>query len=745
MATTIAGGASGADERHVLDPELPIPLPHLAASSFNPKLKLPSRTQYFSSIIANPDNAPVQNIDPGVFNVELLNEGLCLRPLRLSREAPFSTDPDWAGGNVKVGTYEGTQAAITHVYERLEGAFGSYLDALGIESTLPRYVELEKQKENYKFSQYPLNADGTPASYPPHLDIIPAKDADPIWDIFDKLGLAEASVIIQKILPDEFLGKTKDWLLRKLRAKVEGTPEQGLTIQDVVDYNKLHRKSGTDIAKGENIGLKHDWFSDRRFAEQSFSGTNPVTIAKPSEALIEEFIETATRNGDDEWAEMLPRVKGSLLVQDYSYFRKAIGVGPREIMQHQEPGADKCWSVAAVALFQLHDDGKLHPIAITIDYKETMANSVTLFNKRKHPSDPTDGEKEDWPWRYAKTCALSSDWIRHELTVHLSDAHFVEEAIIVATNRTIPMDHIIYKVLSPHWYKTLSLNAAARSTLVPQVVQDIVGFSPQQTSNFVKHAYEEFDFVGNYVPQQLERRGFPGDPSSLKDERYKNYPYAKDMSYMWLVIRQYVKEMLLSEYNESDEIVHERIKNDSYIANWCTEVQTAGWIKTFPTITNLDQLVDAITMCIHIAAPYHTAVNYLQNYYQAFVAAKPSSLCTEPPTTLDQLKAYNESNLVEALPINRQRQWLLASHIPWLLSFKVASDRSLLNFALSQYLVYKWKSGEKEKKIWQATHNFYVALVKLQKHFYEVAEEMDEGSIPYMVLDPGNTAVSILI
>jgi len=35
---------------------------------------------------------------------------------------------------------------------------------------------------------------------------------------------------------------------------------------------------GTDIEAGRNIGLLPDWFSDRRFADQSFTGTNPTTI-----------------------------------------------------------------------------------------------------------------------------------------------------------------------------------------------------------------------------------------------------------------------------------------------------------------------------------------------------------------------------------------------------------------------------------------------------------------------------------
>ncbi|KAI1175013.1 lipoxygenase [Nemania sp. FL0916] len=751
MVTTVLSSTSGEDERRVLDPALPL-LPSHLNNTLGPKsiLTLPARSQFLSSIVSNPDNAPIQNIDPGVFNVEILRQRLYLQAptgsLPIGQGAHLVTERDWAGGRVEVGTYEGTQAAVTQVYDRLEGAYGSFLDALGIESTLPRYVELEEQQKNYIFSSYPLNDDGQPAEYPPHLRIIPdGPDKMSIWKIFNNLGLAEAGIIIKKILPDEFLGKTKEWLLKKAREAVDGTPEQGVTIQDVVDYNELHRKSGTDIAKGENIGLQDDWFSDRRFAEQSFSGTNPVTIEKPSDALVEEFIEAAREAGDNHWATLLPKIKESLLVQDYSYFRKAIGVDPTHIMKHKEDGADECWSVASVALYQLHDNGKLHPIAITIDYKQSMKDSVTIFNKRKNPSDSTDGEKEDWPWRYAKTCALSADWIRHELTIHLGDAHLIEEAIIVATNRTIPMDHVVYRLLSPHWYKTLSLNAAARSVLVPQVIQDIIGFKPEHTSNFVKNAYEAFDFVGNYVPAQLERRGFPSDPHKLKDKRYKNYPYAKDMTAMWLVLREYVRDMLLAEWTEGEEQVNERIKADKYISDWCKEVQTAAWIRSFPTITNLDELVDAITMAIHIAAPYHTAVNYLQNYYQAFVAAKPSSLCAEPPTTLAQLKTYKEPDLVAALPLNRQRQWLLASHIPWLLSFKVASDRSLLHFALSQYAVYKYKTEKEEKKIKDATKKFYVALTGLQKYFYDVAKEMDEGSIPYMVLDPDTTAVSILI
>lgn len=198
------------------------------------------------------------------------------------------------------------------------------------------------------------------------------------------------------------------------------------------------------------------------------------------------------------------------------------------------------------------------------------------------PSDSTREKKTDWAWRYAKTCAQVSDWARHELTVHLTDSHFMEEAIIVAANRTIPMDHIVFRILQPHWYKTLSVNAAARATLVPQLVKDIIGWTPEQTSKFVKYSYENFNFVGNYVPNQLQGCGFPSDTASLDHPKYKNYPYDRNMILMWDAIRKYVHAMLLNYNGEAHADI--QVAEDQFIAHWSQEIQSAAHITTFPTI-----------------------------------------------------------------------------------------------------------------------------------------------------------------
>jgi hypothetical protein len=550
--------------------------------------------------------------------------------------------------------------------------------------------------------------------------------------------------MIKQIIPDTIAGKTARWLLSLKNGSISGAPDAGFTIDAFVKYNAEHRKSGTDIEQGKNIGLLPDWFSDRRFAEQSFTGTNPTTIEKVPQDLLAEFIDTAKRDGWDYWAQALPQIDpASLFVQDTRYFRRAFGAKPDDELSHKEPNSDNNWACAAVTLFQLRDDGKLHPISIVCDYKTSMKNSVTIFNKRKTPSDSPDIEKGDYPWRYAKTCAQVSDWLRHEVGVHLTRAHMIEEALIVATHRTIPMEHIIYTILQPHWYKTLSLNAAARETLVPQIIKDLVGVSPDALYSYVRYEYQNFDYVNNYVPNDLSKRGFPNTTDGLADKKYKNYAYAKNMLSMWNAIRKYVMSMLLMYYDK--DRADQMVQDDPYIKDWCKEVQTSGWIKTFPTITTLDQLCDALTMSIHIAAPFHSAVNYLQNFYQAFVLAKPPSLCSPLPESLASLKEYTEKSLLDALPVGRQREWLLAVQVPWLLSFKVPSDRSLITFAQSQWRAHIGGTSAEDEEIRNISELFYLDLKKLEVEFLVTSKGMDEGSIPYMVMDPSNTAVSILI
>lgn len=594
---------------------------------------------------------------------------------------------------------------------------------IGIEPSLSREIGALKRKDLYQWSH---------DDYPPHLKEIPDCVNVPAKEIFDEMGLIQTQILISRLLPNEDVSVEDIGIV--------GNPHSGSSISDIEFKNRdvelwRTQERGTDIKNGLNIGDLPDWYSDSRFAQQQFTGTNPNTIKSASKTWISQFAEEATKQGNKKVQQLLQGEDSSFYIQDCSYFRDAIGVEGHHVMQSN--GRFLC---ATVSLFQLHSDGRLHPLAIVIDFKGSFDKSVTIFNNRLNPSDSIDDEKTDWPWRYAKTCAQVADWIRHEVTIHLVNTHFIEEVIIVATNRNMDSKHPVYRLLEPHWLKTLSLNAAARASLIPNVVLQLVGLDNAQAFKFISHAFTNFDFVGQYVPNDLASRGFPSE--KLDEGRFKNYAYARNMKLMWDVLRSFVDSMIAIHYTSDAAVA-----SDHQIKDWYQEIQSqqGGQLPTFPTITTRDQLIDAVTMCIHIASPQHTAVNYLQNFYMAFVIAKPSALFQTPPDTLSKLSAYTESDLVEALPINRQREWLLSAQLPWLLSFRVADENNLLSYASSLWTLYRQKATRDEKRTAEIAKTFYNELRELISVFQDHSEQMTESTIPYTVMDPNSTAISILI
>jgi hypothetical protein len=62
----------------------------------------------------------------------------------------------------------------------------------------------------------------------------------------------------------------------------------------------------------------------------------------------------------------------------------------------------------------------------------------------------------------------------------LVNTHLVEEVTLVAAHRAFLVSHPVYRLLQPHWLKTLSINAAARSALVPNIIAKIVGVTDPQ-------------------------------------------------------------------------------------------------------------------------------------------------------------------------------------------------------------------------------------------------------------------------
>lgn len=121
---------------------------------------------------------------------------------------------------------------------------------------------------------------------------------------------------------------------------------------------------------------------------------------------------------------------------------------------------------------------------------------------------------------------------------------------------------------------------------------------------------------------------------------------------LWDKIREFVAAALKSSYLTDAEAV-----KDLAIKVFVEEMRDplGGAMEKFPEIKTVDDLIDMVVMAIHIASPQHTAVNYLQDYYQAFIPNKPGCLCAPLPTSLEALNAYKEADMIRALLANHPR------------------------------------------------------------------------------------------
>ncbi|PPQ96160.1 hypothetical protein CVT26_004795 [Gymnopilus dilepis] len=579
--------------------------------------------------------------------------------------------------------------------------------------------------------------------YPPYLRSIPAKEKKGVLDIFDFTSFVETTVVL-------FCGAD---LVASLRALAPSW-STAASMQELVSRNQgLHMRSRqegrpgglplrvddrpTDMYFSKNVGLRDDWYTDEVFGQQQFTGTNPTTIKIAPRKWIESFKKAANIQRKADVVKVLNEDAGNIFVQDYSDFRQFMGMPSRaELKNGDRHGC------AAVALFRLEAEGKLHPLAIVLDYKGSMEASVTIFNWRIN-SNMTRDQERDWPWRYAKMCAQVSDWMRHEVAIHLVNTHLVEEVIIVAAHRTLNSSHIVFQLLEPHWATTLPLNKAARETLVPKIINRMTGCTADQTYRFLNASFDDFDWTGLYIPNDLKKRGFPTTVEELDGLKYHNYGYARNILRMWHILRSFVTTVLKGAYPGGDG----QVAGDLALDALCQEVRSfnGGRLSSFPaSLKTLDDLIDFVTMCIHIASPQHTAVNYLQQYYQTFVPNKPSALYKQLPRSLDELNEFEEVDLLLALPLHQPKDWLLMAQVPYLLSFEVPDESTILSYAMATS-----DHRARQRGVPEIIKNAAQKLKDDLESFIPVVEEnsrqLDDQKTPYLVLDPSKTAISILI
>ena len=327
------------------------------------------------------------------------------------------------------------------------------MDTVNFEPAVPSPLTMQQKREYFTFTNGSDN-------YPPHLDLTGNKSAADLeassvqkstlspTDIFSRLRLAQLSTLLPALMPKTFIAKAVDGvesIAALARFGGFGTPDAGIKVKDVEDYNrrKRHQLFWKDIFDLPNVGDLQDWYTDARFAQQHFTGANPTTIERASDHWLAHFSEASKAPADRNIQQMIKNLtensRDSLYMQDYSYFRKAANVDESAIIQCEfdEPYKEGNetehrkgfrYGCASVCLFYLTEAGTLHPLSVVVDWRGSADKSLTIYNRELIKRDvalsslagKAEGsgkkleavdEAEDWPWRYGKFHASSNKTI----------------------------------------------------------------------------------------------------------------------------------------------------------------------------------------------------------------------------------------------------------------------------------------------------------------------------------------------
>lgn len=309
------------------------------------------------------------------------------------------------------------------------------MDTANFEPLVPSPLTREQK---LKFFAFTNSSD----KYPPHLNLAGNVEAAEMEEdenhkstlspskIFSLMRLLQLSSLLPGVVPDIIggIGRGAAWVIFGSM----GTPDKGEKLADVEKFNrdargryKFQRK---DIFDLPNVGDLKDWYSDARFAQQQFTGTNPTTIERASNDWLQHFIQAAKAPEDaaakKTIADLSHNCRDSLYMQDYSYFREAAGLDPTAVIKCEFDEKDDKgkttksyrYGCASVCLFYLNEKGQLYPLAIIIDWRGSAERSVTIYNRElikrkdlqsgsdKHdPKQKITDEAHDWAWRYGKS------------------------------------------------------------------------------------------------------------------------------------------------------------------------------------------------------------------------------------------------------------------------------------------------------------------------------------------------------
>lgn len=525
---------------------------------------------------------------------------------------------------------------------------------------------LDKNREEYNF-----NYD--------YLAPLPVIDKVPHKEIFSAEYTAKRLASMATLAPNMLAAKARNFL----------DP-----LDELEEYEDL-------LALLPKPDVIKNYKTDSCFAEQRLSGANPLAIRRinvlPDNFAVTDYHFQKVAGAEFTLEKALK--EGKLYFLDYPLLSDIQGGVYNNVKKYlPKPQALFYW--------QSNDSsngGSLVPVAIQINH-DSGANSLYT------PDDP------HLDWFLAKTCVQIADGNHQELGSHFSYTHAVMAPFAIVTARQLAENHPIALLLKPHFRFMLFDNDLGRTQFLQPggPVDEFMAGSLAESVGFVAKTYEEWSVEKFTFPRLIKSRQ-TDDPEILP-----HFPFRDDGILIWNAIEKFVAEYLQLYYKTSQDL------NDDYeLQNWARELvaQDGGRVKGMPAkIETLEQLIEIISVVVFTCAPLHSALNFSQYEYMAFVPNMPYAAYHPIPET----KGVDLETIMKILP-----------------PFKQAADQVMWTEILTSFHYDKLGFYDEEF----ADPLAQEIVVQFQHNLHEIERQIDIRNqtrpIPYNYLKPSQIINSI--
>ncbi|MFS0518663.1 lipoxygenase family protein [Nostoc sp. UIC 10607] len=541
------------------------------------------------------------------------------------------------------------------------------------------YLPQNDPNSNYRTSSLDKNREEYNFNYD-YLAPIPVIDKVPHKEIFSAEYTAKRLASMATLVPNMLAAKARNFL-------------------DPLDELEEYEDLLPLLSKPDVI---NNYKTDSCFAEQRLSGANPLAIRR-IDVLPDNFAVTDDhfqKVAGTEFTLEKALKEGKLYFLDYPLLSDIQGGVYNNIKKYlPKPQALFYWQSN-----DSHNGGSLVPVAIQINHG-SGTNSLIYT-----PDDP------HLDWFLAKTCVQIADGNHQELGSHFAYTHAVMAPFAIVTARQLAENHPIALLLKPHFRFMLFDNDLGRTQFLQPggPVDEFMAGSLAESVGFVAKAYEEWSVEKFTFPRLIKSRQ-TDDPAILP-----HFPFRDDGILIWNAVEKFVAEYLQLYYKNSQDL-----SDDYELQNWARELvaQDGGRVKGMPSkIETLEQLIEIISVVVFTCAPLHSALNFSQYEYMAFVPNMPYAAYHPIPET----KGVDLETILKILP-----------------PFKQAADQVMWTEILTSFHYDKLGFYDEEF----ADPLAQEIVVQFQHNLHEIERQIDIRNqirpIPYNYLKPSQIINSI--